>query len=137
MKRRLQHADGWIAPPQSVDTLAAEWASFADYLESTGRDPDAVDKVALQYLHLEPTTDGVEARRKQRNVYGGIVGEARTVEEASESWLSGSVDDVKATLSAYEADRFDEVILHPLATDPAELDRQLRLYRDHLLPEYP
>lgn len=137
VKRRLQFADGWIAPPQSVETLAAEWSSFAAYLESTGRDPDAVEKVALQYLHLEPTADGDEARRKQRNVYGGIVGEARTVEEASKSWLSGSVADVKETLAAYEDERFDEVILHPLATDPAELDRQLRLYRDHLLPEYP
>lgn len=39
------------------------------------------------------------------------------------------------TLDAYEDERFDEVIVHPLATDPAKLDWQLRLFRDHLLPE--
>ncbi len=137
VKRRLRHADGWIAPPRATGVLEADWAAFADYLESRGRDPDAVDKVALQYLHLVPGEDPDRARRVQRRVYGGIVGAGRTVDEATRNWLAGTVEEVQATLEEYERQGFDEVILHPTAHTPAELDRQLRLYRRHLLPAYP
>lgn len=137
VKRRLEHADGWIAPPESVTTLEAEWDAFADYLESIGRNPDEADTVALQYLHLTSTDDPDEARRQQRNVYGDVVGADRTVDEASENWLTGTVDEVRATLEEYERLGFDEVILHPLTATPSELDHQLQLYRDELLPAYP
>jgi alkanesulfonate monooxygenase len=137
VKRRLEHADGWIAPPESVATIETEWDAFADYLESIGRNPAEADTVALQYLHLTSTDDPDEARRQQRNVYGDIVGADRTVDEASENWLTGTVDEVRATLEEYERLGFDEVILHPLTATPAELDHQLQLYRDELLPAYP
>lgn len=137
VKERLRHADGWIAPPSSLDALEADWAEFEEYLESRGRDPDTSDKVALQYLHLVPDGDEEHARRLQRKVYGGMVGAGRSVEYAMESWLSGTVEEVRATLDSYRAQGFDEVVLHPMTDEPAELDRQLRLYRRFLLSEYP
>ncbi|WP_436348538.1 LLM class flavin-dependent oxidoreductase [Natronorubrum sp. FCH18a] len=137
VKRRLSFADGWIAPPRAPSTLETDWSLFADHLESNGRDPDTMDKVALQYLHLTPADDPDEARRIQRNVYREMLGEDRSVTEAAENWLLGTIDEVKETLASYERQGFDEVILHPLSSEPAELDRQLRLYRDHLLPTYP
>lgn len=133
---RLLHADGWIAPPRSPAVLEEDWSILADFLDSQGRDPDGVDRVALQYLHLVPGENPDQARRVQQKVYGGIIGANRTVADATESWLTGTVDDVKATLAEYERQGFDEVILHPVTTTPAELDRQLRLYNEILLPEY-
>ena len=137
VKERLRHADGWIAPPETTGNLAADWAEFADFLESTGRDPGGVEKVALQYLHLVPDEDGDRARREQRSVYDGVVGPARPVEAAMEGWLTGTVEDVRGTLQEYRRQGFDEVILHPMTTVPGELDRQLRLYDDFLLSEFP
>ena len=137
VKERLGHADGWIAPPRSTDVLETDWSQFADHLESTGRDPDGLDKVALQYLHLVPGEDGEQARRVQRKVYGGIVGSDRSVDEATRNWLTGTVDEVRSTLAEYERQGFDEVILHPVTQRPGELDRQLRLYRRFLRSEYP
>lgn len=136
VRERHRYADGWIAPPRSPDVLAHDWAAFADALASMDRDPAAADKVALQYLHLVPGADAEQARRVQRKTYREIVGPERSVEYAMEQWLAGTVAEVCSTLEAYEDAGFDEVILHPLAGTPAELDRQLHLYRGHLPAKY-
>ena len=133
---RLLHADGWIASSRSLSVLEEDWAQFASALEEHGRDPDALDRVALQYLHLVPGDDEAQVRRAQRRAYGGLIGPDRTVDFSMEHWLSGTVDEVRESLSAYERAGFDEVILYPVARDPGELDRQLRRYRDLLLPAY-
>lgn len=134
---RLRHADGWIAPPRETDILASDWAAFEGFLESQDRDPTAVDKVLLQYLHLVPGTEESQVRRAQRKVYRQVLGPDRPIEYALEQWLTGTVDEIRSTLETYESQGFDEVILHPMTTDPAGLERQLRLYRDELLTAYP
>lgn len=137
VKARLSHADGWIAPPRSPDLVERDWEQFETHLDSRGRDPDAVDRVALQYVHLVPGDDAEQARRAQRKAYEHIVGPERSVDAALGNWLSGTVDDVLATLGEYERLGFDEVIVHPMATSPGEYDRQLRLCREFLLSEHP
>lgn len=137
VKERFLHADGWIAPPRSLDVLEADWSELAEHLASTQRDPAAMDKVALQYLHLVPDDDAERAHREQRTVYGDVLGDDRSVEHATANWLTGTVEDVLATLSEYERQGFDEVILHPMTHTPGELDRQLRLYQRFLLTEFP
>ncbi|MFB6309982.1 MAG: LLM class flavin-dependent oxidoreductase [Salinirussus sp.] len=134
---RMDDADGWIAPSRPPATLASDWADYAEYLDGQGRDPDSVDRVALQYVHLEPGADDDGARRQQRRVYGNAAGPERSVESRMESWLTGSVAAILDTLADYERVGFDEVILQPLATDAGELDRQLRLIDELLLAEYP
>lgn len=130
---RMEHADGWIAPSRPPGTLASDWADFVAHLESHGRDPERVDRVALQYAHLEPGADDAGAERQQRRVYGNATGPGRSVEGRMASWLTGSVGAVRETLAEYERIGFDEVIVQPLATDPGELDRQLRLIDELLL----
>lgn len=137
VKRRILHADGWIAPPRTTETLEKDWNHFASYLRAEGRDPERFDKVALQYIHLVPGASAAQAQREQRKIYSGIIGGERTVEEATKSWLTGTVSEIKATLEAYRQQGFDEVILHPVTHDPSGLDRQLRLYHDLLAPEFP
>ena len=136
VKRRLDHADGWIAAPRSPAVLEADWERFAAYLDSQDTDPASMDRVALQYLHLVTDEDPGAARERQMRVYDDMVGADRTVEHAAENWLTGTIEEVKSTLAEYDRLGFDEVILHPMTTQPAELDRQLRLYRRHLLSEY-
>ncbi len=136
VKRRLDHADGWIAAPRSPEILEKDWERFSAYLDSKGTDPASMDTVALQYVHLVTDEDPESARQTQLNVYDNVVGEDRTVEHASQNWLSGTIDEIKGTLAEYDRLGFDEVILHPMTTQPAELERQLKLYRRHLLSEY-
>jgi alkanesulfonate monooxygenase len=136
VKSRLDYADGWIAAPGPMDAVRGDWASFADYLEPQDRDPEAVERVALQYLHLVPGEDEAAVARQQRNAYRGMVGPARSAEYAMGNWLSGTVEEVSEHLAAYEREGFDEVILYPVTSDPAAAERQLRRYRDLLLPAF-
>jgi alkanesulfonate monooxygenase len=136
VQRRIDHADGWIASPRDTGVLENDWSYFEGRLEETGRDPEDVDRVGLQYVHLVPIDDPELARAKQRKAFGRMLGTARTVEEATGSWLSGTVPEIHETLTIYEEMGFDEVILHPVTNTPGELHRQLSLWRDHLLSEF-
>lgn len=134
---RMRYADGWIAPPLPMDALESDWQSFATAIESMGRDPEAMDKVAHQFLHLEPGSKERQVRRTQRKIYGGIVGPDRPVDFAMRHWLSGTIEDILNRLEGYERQGFDEIVLHPPARYADDLDRQLRLYSERLQPEFP
>jgi alkanesulfonate monooxygenase len=136
VKSRLDHADGWIAAPGPVEDVAGDWASFAEYLEAEGCDPEAAERVALQYLHLVPGEDERAVARRQRNAYREMVGPTRSAEYAMANWLSGTVEEVREALGVYEREGFDEVILYPVTPDPSDAERQLRRYRDLLLPAF-
>lgn len=135
VKARLRFADGWIAPPSSLDPLVADWSSIADYLDQRDLEPDAMERVALQYLHLVPGEDGEGARRKQRRVYQKMLGPDRSLDTAMTNWLTGSVEEVKESLEGYQRAGFDEVILHPMTTVPSELEQQIKSYERHLLDD--
>lgn len=134
---RFEHADGWIAPPRAMEPLLADLGAIETHLDTTGTDPTTIDKVALQYVHLEPGDDPDQTRRTQREVYANVVGPDRSPEYAMENWLTGTLEDIMTRLDAYATRGFDEIILHPVATDPDALDRQLTLAADYLLPHYP
>lgn len=133
---RLLHTDGWIATSGSPDELEHDWNAFADYLAGKGLDPTQYDKVGFQYLHLVPDEDPDAVRNQQRTVYADLVGEDRSVDHAMENWLTGTVTEIKDVLAAYEQLGFDEVVLHPATHEPANLDRQLKLFAEHLLTAY-
>lgn len=128
-RRRIDLADAEI-------NLEEDWQRFSAYLDAQGTDPASMDRVALQYLHLVTDEDPETARQAQLGVYDNLLGVDRTVEHAAENWLTGTIEEVQATLAEYDRLGFDEVLLHPMSTQLAELDRQLRLYRRHLLSEY-
>lgn len=136
VKERMLHAHGWIAPPRPMEKLESDRADIAAYLESRGR-ATSFHRVAFQNLHLVPGDDTEQARRIQERVYSEIIGVERTVDDSTRRWLTGAVDDVRQHLAEYERLGFDEVILQPVTHDANELDRQLRLYHDLLVQEFP
>lgn len=137
VKERMRHADGWIAPPRPPDVLEQDWKRFAEFLTENGRDPGDAYKVGLQLAHVVPEVDEGRVMEVQRNAYRDISGPDRPIDDAMDSWLSGPVDEIIARLDEYETQGFDEVILHPVVSESAKLNRQLRLFRDLLLTEYP
>jgi alkanesulfonate monooxygenase len=137
VKERLLFADGWIAPPQSLDSSRADWEEMSAFLESNGRDPTTYEKVGHQIVHLVPGDEPAHVRQKQKAAYRGLVGSGRTIDHATENWLFGTVSDIVSTLHEYERQNFDEVFLHPVATQPSELNRQLRLHDEKIRAEFP
>lgn len=134
---RMGTADGWIAPPRNTDLIASDLADIEGHLDAEGRDQADFDRVALQYVHLVPGADDERAKRTQRDVFGYFTAEGRPVEKRMDRCLTGSVDTVRETVAAYRDLGFDELILHPMTTEPGELDRQLRLIDELLRQDHP
>ncbi|MFB6206357.1 MAG: LLM class flavin-dependent oxidoreductase [Haloglomus sp.] len=133
-ERILQHADGWIGATRNPEVLTATWNDIAAYLEDHGRDPGSLDRLALNYGHLVPGTDGEVARKQQRKIYGRAVGPDRSVDFAMRHNLSGSVEEIRDDVAAFRDEGFDQLIIGPMAYDRTELDAQLEHFGEELLP---
>lgn len=137
VKRRiLKFGDGWIGAARSPSVLLETWAEIEDYLIEHGRDPNSLTKVALNWCHMVPNASSQAARRHQRKVYGDSVSAERGVEFAMEHNLSGSVDDILHQVSKYNDRGFDQLIVGPMVHDRVEVDKQLEVWRDELLPAF-
>jgi alkanesulfonate monooxygenase len=133
-ERILRYADGWIGATRSPEVLTATWEDIASYLDDHGRDPETVDRLALNYGHLVPRTSGDVAREKQRKVYGRAVGPDRSVDFAMEHNLSGSVDEIRDAVATFRDEGFDQLIVGPMVSDRTRLDAQVERYAEELLP---
>lgn len=126
--RILKYGDGWIAATRHPDALAESWQEIAAYLEANGRDPDQIEKVALNFLHMVPNVDTEAAKRRQRKAFVG----KGDVDQSMASSLTGSVADIREMVAQYEAQGYDELILGIRTHDIREIDRQLELWADRL-----
>lgn len=132
--RRIDTVGGWIASSQSP--IGNDWDAISAKLASADTDPTSVEKVGLQHIHLEPGEDPALVREKQHSVFDDFIGDQRGLEHVDDNFLVGTVDDVLDRLEEYRSTGFDEVILLPAAHTGQEIDRQLELWHDYLLPEF-
>ncbi|MFB6299910.1 MAG: LLM class flavin-dependent oxidoreductase [Halobacteriales archaeon] len=122
------YGDGWIAATRHPDDLAETWREIADHVAANGRDPTLLEKVALNFIHMIPNVDTEAALRRQRKAFKG----KGDVEQALDSSLTGSVEDIRQLVAQYEAQDYDELILGTRTHDLREIDRQLELWADRL-----
>lgn len=136
MLRRIRRTGGWIAPPSPPGKLERELEIVASHVRAAGTDPDSLDRVLLQYVHLVDDSRPDAVEREQRRAFEGLYSPDRGFEHARENCLTGTTDEVVATVAAYRDLGFDEVVLGPITPDPTELDEQLRLLERDVLPEF-
>lgn len=134
VKERIDGVDGWIAPSGPPELRAQDWSSIAEHIEDGGKEPGSFARVALNYTYLVPGVDSATAKDKQRAIFEEYITGTRGA--AEELHLLGTVDEVRDQLDAYKEAGFDQVILAPPTYEPSEIDRQLRLWQDELLPEF-
>jgi len=130
---RIRSADGWIAAPLDAASVESDRNDVVEYLEAEGDGAGRPDLFALDYVHVIPNKDTEEAREEQAGIIENFVGPKRGVEYALNNYLTGSVEDIRERLAHYEDLGFEQVVLGPMAKDPAELNRQLELIDDRLL----
>lgn len=131
---RILQAGGWIAPPSNPDKATAEWELISEYARSNDVDPESLDRVMLNYVHVPRSSSESETRSEQRAVFEDLFSAKRGFEHAKEHCLVGTTEEISERLEAYEAIGFDEVILGAAATDSDSLDGQLERLSDQILP---
>lgn len=125
---RILAADGWIAAPRRPGLLEEDWETIAAHLETAGRDPATVDRLAMNWAYLVPGVEAGLAWEKQRAVIAG----KDDPEAVRDHYLTGSIEDIRERLAWYERNGYDEVVLGPITADPGTFERQVGRYRDHL-----
>ncbi|MDX1744456.1 MAG: LLM class flavin-dependent oxidoreductase [Halobacteriales archaeon] len=125
---RIAMADGWIAAPRRPGILGQDWAEIASALETAGRDPTAIDRLAMNWAYLVPGVEADLAWEKQRAVIDG----KDDPETARDHYLTGSIEDIQERLAWYEREGYDHVLLGPITPDPAMFERQIEYYVDYL-----
>lgn len=132
---RVMKADGWIAPPSPLEKVEYDWNAIRNHAEENGRDPNEIERVELQYIHVVDDDDPDVVEAEQRKTFDRYYG-ARGYDHAAKSCLVGTIEDIQDRLHGYEDLGFDQVILGPAASDADELDRQMDLITEHLLPDF-
>jgi alkanesulfonate monooxygenase SsuD/methylene tetrahydromethanopterin reductase-like flavin-dependent oxidoreductase (luciferase family) len=133
VKDRIVSVDGWVAAPWAPDVVESDWTDVREHAEATGRDPQTLDRSLATYVHVVPDADADRAEAEQRRVLGSFV-EDGGVDFAYRHYLTGTVDDIRDQLAAYEDLGIQETIVFPVAEGAAAQDRQLELLADLVKP---
>ena len=125
---RIAGADGWMARSSGSDPgdVARDWAVVSHHLLSHGRHPDSVVFAATQFLHVVDGAGREDALAEQMPRFLAVMGEDRTVDDLRASYLTGTVEEMQATIAELARAGLEYLILTPLVDDPAQLDLIVR-----------
>ena len=121
---RILKADGWMARSSGSDPgdVAKDWRLVQDHLMANGRDSATLTFGATQFLHVTEGGDRRKALAEQMPHFLEIMGAHRTEEDLHASYLTGTIDDMLATIESLRAAGLQYLILTPLVSDPAQLE---------------
>ena len=121
---RIMKADGWMARSSGSDPgdVRDDWLAVQAHLESQGRDPATLTFGATQFLHIASGAATIDARAEQMPLFTAVMGDHRTDEDLVASYLTGSIDDMQATVAGLRDAGLEYLILTPLVNDPRQLD---------------
>ncbi len=117
---RILKADGWMARSSGSDPgdVANDWKLVQEHLRANGRDPATLTFGATQFLHVTEDGDPKMALAEQMPHFLEIMGAHRTDEDLQASYLTGTIDDMLATIQALQSAGLQYLILTPLVADP-------------------
>lgn len=121
---RIVSADGWMARSSGSDPgdVANDIEFVKNGLIDSGREPSSLAFGATQFLHVVPGATRETALTEQMPRFYSVMGEHRTDDDLRASYLTGTVDDMRATISQLHAAGLQYLILTPLVNDPQQLD---------------
>ena len=121
---RILEADGWMARSSGSDPddVRADWAAVQEHLKSHGRDPATLTFGATQFLHIASAASPADALAEQMPRFAAVMGDHRSDDDLEASYLTGSIDDMQATIDGLRRAGLEYLILTPLVNDPRQLD---------------
>ncbi|MEZ5100093.1 MAG: TIGR03619 family F420-dependent LLM class oxidoreductase [Thermoleophilia bacterium] len=132
LRRVGELADGWLAHMPGPDAFARDWTAVRAHAAAAGRDPDALEPLALLPTHVdldEGRALAVASGRLERR-YGRGLAPA----DVAARCLVGTPATVRAQIEAYLAAGVRHVVLNPLVRDEGELDAIELLAREVVAP---
>ena len=119
---RIERWDGWIAPcAGSMEATLADLRTVEERLSRAGS-RDTHELVHVQWVHVVDTDDRERAVAEQLPAFRSMKGEGHRDEHLKQSFLMGSVGEIRERLSALAAAGFDEVVLGPVTRDPTQVE---------------
>ncbi len=119
---RILGADGWMARSSGSDPadVQNDLGVVKEHLLANRRPPSELTFGATQFLHV--VEDGALALDEQMPLFMHIMGGHRTVADLRASYLTGTIEDMLATISTLRDAGLEYLILTPLVTDPHQLE---------------
>jgi alkanesulfonate monooxygenase len=121
---RILKADGWMARSSGSDPgdVQNDWNVVKKHLIAGGRDPTTLTFGATQFLHVVEGRDRQKALNEQMPLFLDIMGGHRSTEDLQASYLTGTIDDLLATITTLREAGLQYLILTPLVEDPGQLE---------------
>lgn len=121
---RILKADGWMARSSGSDPgdVASDWRVVQEHLTAQSRDPATLTFGATQFLHVVDGSDRQQAIDEQMPHFLEIMGAHRTEEDLRASYLTGTIDDILATIESLHAAGLQYLILTPLVKEATQLE---------------
>jgi alkanesulfonate monooxygenase SsuD/methylene tetrahydromethanopterin reductase-like flavin-dependent oxidoreductase (luciferase family) len=122
--RRIALQDGWILPPTATaEIFSGDWRLISEEARALGKDPETLDRAALDFCYLVVTNDREEALEQQRPIFGGFLGYTKTWEYVQQHNLVGTPDDIaRRMVERTRAVGLTWWIIHMMHPDPDQLD---------------
>lgn len=127
-RRIVRHKHWAIRPSATVASVTQDLRDLEVVAREQSTDLSDLRKVHLNFVHLVETNDPRKARDEQYPLFYKIMSEARGTDYFEGCYLTGTIDEIRGRLAAWQELGVEEIILAPL-TDPI---KQFELWSRHL-----
>lgn len=122
-RRIAQYADGWFTRPTATpDQIVDDWQQLQPYFEEAGRDPEQVEIIHGQWLHLVEEEDHDRALELQHEAAVDILGTGRPRDLIEKTYMFGTTEELFREIKGRAEAGISHFIFHPYTDDPAQLE---------------
>lgn len=121
LERIVAH-QGWIARSGGSDftDVTRDWQEISAACQERGLARPTF--AHAQFVHLVESSDTQAVQDEQLKAFHGVMGTKRNMQSLNASYLTGTIDDIQARVSALKAAGLEYLIVNPVLPDPKQLD---------------
>jgi probable F420-dependent oxidoreductase len=121
--RRILRGDGWVTRPTALpEQIREDWSQIRPALEQHRGNLDDFVVSHENFCHVVDTDDHDEAIGEQRRAYGRVMSGERPFEYFQSVYMTGTSSEIVDRLVARAEAGVRYFMLHPLVTDPEQLE---------------
>lgn len=127
--RRICMNDGWLAPCSGDESLTfSDLKVVREAAKATAK--HGLRCVQIQWTHIVDTDDREKALASQLPALRKVMGAQRQELELEKTYLTGSLSDIRSHIERLALAGFDDLVIGPVTSDPAQLELIAAVTRD-------